>query len=93
MPVHLCECATLNCAALPCLAAGGTLQYGAVLDTCADVAKALQHLHSLNVLHRDIKVGGWVVLVFLYMCVYRYTACVCPALIECTAGRLWNLSF
>lgn len=32
----------------------GTLNYLAILDTAADVAKAMLHLHSLNVLHSDL---------------------------------------
>jgi serine/threonine protein kinase len=35
----------------------GQLNYRAVLDTCADVAKGMLHLHSLNVVHSDLKVG------------------------------------
>lgn len=47
------------CAALLVLryvapAATGGLNYLAVLDTAADVAKAMLHLHSLNVLHSDL---------------------------------------
>eukprot|EP00878_Enallax_costatus_P013393 GHUV01014005.1.p1 GENE.GHUV01014005.1~~GHUV01014005.1.p1 ORF type:complete len:832 (+),score=111.45 GHUV01014005.1:893-3388(+) len=33
----------------------GGLNYWAVCDTAADVAKAMLHLHSLNVLHSDLK--------------------------------------
>jgi serine/threonine protein kinase len=36
------------------LLAGGGVNYAAVLDTAADVAKAMLHLHSLNVLHSDL---------------------------------------
>lgn len=32
----------------------GGLNYLAILDTAADVAKAMLHLHSLNVLHSDL---------------------------------------
>ena len=38
--------------------AGTGLNYGAVLDTAADVARAMAHLHSLNVIHGDLKVRG-----------------------------------
>lgn len=31
------------------------LNYWAILDTAADVAKAMAHLHSINVLHGDLK--------------------------------------
>ncbi len=34
------------------------LNYPAVLEVAADVAKAMLHLHSLNVLHGDLKVRG-----------------------------------
>uniref|UniRef100_A0A383VFW0 Protein kinase domain-containing protein n=1 Tax=Tetradesmus obliquus TaxID=3088 RepID=A0A383VFW0_TETOB len=37
------------------LLAGGGVNYAAILDTAADVAKAMLHLHSLNVLHSDLK--------------------------------------
>lgn len=39
---------------LPPCPAGGGVNYLAVLDTAADVAKAMLHLHSLNVLHSDL---------------------------------------
>jgi hypothetical protein len=32
----------------------GGLNYLAILDTAADVAKAMLHLHSVNVLHSDL---------------------------------------
>lgn len=32
----------------------GTINYLAILDTAGDVAKAMLHLHSLNVLHSDL---------------------------------------
>lgn len=34
--------------------APGVVNYLAILDTAADVAKAMLHLHSLNVLHSDL---------------------------------------
>jgi serine/threonine protein kinase len=34
------------------------LNYPAILDTALDVARAMAHLHGLNVLHGDLKVGG-----------------------------------
>jgi hypothetical protein len=37
-----------------CLPDTGGLNYLAVLDTAADVTKAMLHLHSLNVLHSDL---------------------------------------
>ena len=33
-----------------------TLNYHAILDTALDVAKAMCHLHAMNVLHSDLKV-------------------------------------
>ena len=39
-----------------CLCSAAGLNYCAVLDIAADVAKAMLHLHSLNVLHADLKV-------------------------------------
>ncbi len=36
----------------------GALNYHAILDTALDVAKAMCHLHAMNVLHSDLKV--WV---------------------------------
>ena len=38
-------------------AAGGSFNYPAALDTAQDVARAMLHLHSANVLHGDLKVG------------------------------------
>ncbi|WIA33746.1 hypothetical protein OEZ86_006861 [Tetradesmus obliquus] len=35
---------------------GGSLNYAAILDTAADVAKAMLHLHCNQVLHSDLKV-------------------------------------
>lgn len=35
-------------------AENGGINYLAILDTAADVAKAMLHLHSLNVLHSDL---------------------------------------
>ena len=32
------------------------LNYHAILDTALDVAKAMCHLHAMNVLHSDLKV-------------------------------------
>ncbi len=32
------------------------LNYQAILDTALDVAKAMTHLHAMNVLHGDLKV-------------------------------------
>lgn len=32
------------------------VNYPAVLDTAADIAKAMLHLHAMNVLHSDLKV-------------------------------------
>lgn len=32
----------------------GGINYLAILDTAADVAKAMLHLHSVNVLHSDL---------------------------------------
>lgn len=37
-----------------CAAESGGINYLAILDTAADVAKAMLHLHSLNVLHSDL---------------------------------------
>ncbi|GIL79160.1 hypothetical protein Vretimale_16703 [Volvox reticuliferus] len=34
---------------------GGTFNLGAVLETAADVAKAMVHMHAANVLHSDLK--------------------------------------
>lgn len=34
---------------------GGSLNYGAVLDTAADIAKALVHMHRQGVVHSDLK--------------------------------------
>jgi hypothetical protein len=39
---------------LGCAGAPGGVNYLAILDTAADVAKAMLHLHSLNVLHSDL---------------------------------------
>jgi len=39
---------------LACCAADGVINYLAILETAADVAKAMVHLHSLNVLHSDL---------------------------------------
>lgn len=36
-----------------CTAVGG-VNYLAILETAADIAKAMLHLHSLNVLHSDL---------------------------------------
>ena len=38
-------------------AAGANFDYAAILDTAADIAKAMLHLHSVDVLHGDLKVG------------------------------------
>jgi serine/threonine protein kinase len=35
---------------------GGTLNYKAVLETAADMARGMAHLHSNNILHSDLKV-------------------------------------
>ena len=35
---------------------GGAVNYAAVLDTAADVARAMVHLHRQNVIHSDLKV-------------------------------------
>jgi serine/threonine protein kinase len=40
---------------LPCFPADAGINYRAILDTALDVAKAMLHLHSLNVLHADLK--------------------------------------
>lgn len=34
------------------------LDFCSVLDTAADIAKGVEHLHSLNIVHGDLKVGG-----------------------------------
>lgn len=34
------------------------LDFCSVLDTAIDIAKGVQHLHSLNIIHGDLKVGG-----------------------------------
>jgi hypothetical protein len=39
---------------LAAVAENGGINYLAILDTAADVAKAMLHLHSLNVLHSDL---------------------------------------
>lgn len=47
----------------------GGLNYHAILDTAADVAKAMLHLHLNDVLHGDLKVSGvtsWHVCLSLY---------------------------
>ena len=36
---------------------GGGVNYAAVLETAADVARGMSHLHSCNILHSDLKVG------------------------------------
>jgi hypothetical protein len=41
-------------AVTPCPTDNGGINYLAILDTAADVAKAMLHLHSLNVLHSDL---------------------------------------
>lgn len=52
----------------------GVLNYHAILDTALDVAKAMCHLHAMNVLHSDLKVwtggGGYVrfLAYFLTLC-------------------------
>ena len=33
------------------------MDYDALLETAADIAKGMAHLHSLNILHSDLKVG------------------------------------
>jgi hypothetical protein len=38
-------------------AAGSGLNYAAILDTAADIARAMAHLHRADVLHGDLKVG------------------------------------
>ena len=38
----------------PC--AGATCNYGAMLETAADIAKGMLHLHANEVLHSDLKV-------------------------------------
>ncbi len=35
--------------------ASGSINYEAVLELCADVARAMAHLHHLNILHGDLK--------------------------------------
>ena len=37
--------------------AGDEVDYDAVLETVAEVAKGMLHLHSLNILHGDLKVS------------------------------------
>lgn len=34
----------------------GSLNYKAVLDTAADIARGMMHLHSMSVIHADLKV-------------------------------------
>ena len=36
----------------------GQLNYKAVLELAADVAKGMLHLHALNVVHGDLKVSS-----------------------------------
>ena len=36
------------------------VNYSAVLDTAIDIAKGMCHLHSLNIIHGDLKVRGFV---------------------------------
>jgi serine/threonine protein kinase len=43
------------CWCWPCSLADAGINYRAILDTALDVAKAMLHLHSLNVLHADLK--------------------------------------
>ena len=38
--------------------AGTGLNYAAILDTAADIAKAMLHLHTADILHGDLKVGA-----------------------------------
>ncbi|KIY95632.1 hypothetical protein MNEG_12331, partial [Monoraphidium neglectum] len=42
-------------AVAPEASADGTLNYAAVLDTAADIARAMLHLHKQQVLHSDLK--------------------------------------
>ena len=35
----------------------GSLNYPAVLETAADIAKGMAQLHSLNIVHSDLKVS------------------------------------
>lgn len=37
----------------------GSVNYPAVLDTAIEIATAVLHLHHRNVLHSDLKVGGY----------------------------------
>ena len=46
MPIHL----------QGCFLKSSVLNYHAILDTALDVAKAMTHLHAMNVLHSDLKV-------------------------------------
>lgn len=46
--------AAVTCCHLLFAAENGGINYLAILDTAADVAKAMLHLHSLNVLHSDL---------------------------------------
>ncbi len=38
--------------------ADGALNLAAILETAADIAKAMVHMHAANVLHSDLKVGA-----------------------------------
>lgn len=47
------SCCVSHCVSC-CAAESGGINYLGILDTAADVAKAMLHLHSLNVLHSDL---------------------------------------
>jgi hypothetical protein len=56
---HACACVTRHaCACVPRHVAlwPPGVSYGAVLETAADVARAMLHLHLNNVIHGDLKV-------------------------------------
>ena len=44
------------CFAQGCFLSSSTLNFHAILDTSLDIAKAMVHLHAMNVLHSDLKV-------------------------------------
>ncbi len=58
--LEFCDCGTLrdSLSQRAFLTVTGKINYRAVLDTAADVAKGMAQLHSLNIVHADLKVGG-----------------------------------
>ena len=61
--MELCDCGSLRdmldreVSALRPAGAGGAADYSAVLATAADIAKGMAQLHSLNIVHSDVKVN------------------------------------